>query len=373
MRRSPPKIRSQQQQHHKAANHSQQHDYCQLPSTSDSNFVAARSNIYETINSSIHVGLPNSSVSQKTRDNRQLNRLVSSSTSKLDDHPAKQQQQDHDQRSLKLNGCQTSDNQLDKLMLDYDDVVEKNDENSSTYYNNSFRRRDQNAPPPPPLTSPTRHNYIAKLATNIPSSDVLQTKMEDTSNQYSEIIQKQQQQQQQDSSNRYGHYQVPSASFATYSKVPSVNDEVNQLIETKRKRTLLLLRAKEAPRASFEQNSSIEEQSPLMDQNGDGDDEERADTCSPTVLSEYENLNLTNHINTNNDNDGIDSAKVNLIDGIEEKKVEEKLIPQTQADQLADIVSPSESQNFNTLSLVSDVLEDFSQDDNSLVQQLSRG
>lgn len=151
-----------------------------------------------------------------------------------------------------------------------------------------------------------------------------------------------------------------------------IEEELDQMIESKRKRTLLLLRAKEAPRASIELTSPAEEEPDCLHLLGV---EGRA--RSPAVLSDYENVgdgssqDELQHdsvlANASTDPDVVDRTdQTDLVGGA--TQVQQR----SSGDQLS-FVSPSESQNFNTLSIVSDILGDLSQEESSLVQQLSRG
>lgn len=151
-----------------------------------------------------------------------------------------------------------------------------------------------------------------------------------------------------------------------------IEEELDQMIESKRKRTLLLLRAREAPRASIEITSPADEEPDclhLLDVDG------RA--RSPAVLSDYENVGAGSSqyelqhdsvlANASTDPEGMDGTdQTGLVDGATQRQ-------QRFSEEQLSFVSPSESQNFNTLSIVSDVLGDLSQEESSLVQQLSRG
>lgn len=146
-----------------------------------------------------------------------------------------------------------------------------------------------------------------------------------------------------------GHYQVPSQSKLT---APTVNDELNQLIETKRKRTLMMLKSKEAPKASFELTSPLEPELPSLERETSHHltpDDPSDQHLPPSDASHYENLHLDGH-----------------EPDIEAPGDDQQVIVVTNNS----VVSPSESQNFQTLSLVSDGLGDLSQEENSLVQQL---
>ena len=130
------------------------------------------------------------------------------------------------------------------------------------------------------------------------------------------------------------HYQVP-ISAAT------VSEELNQLIEAKRKRTLMLLRAKEAPRASFELTSPLDSEaagSVEMAMPGGGPEQDAS-----SIVSHYEN-----------------------VGGAGDLRPEQH---QVVAQVPNEVMSPSDSTTLNTLSIVSDALGELSQE-NSLVQQL---
>lgn len=150
------------------------------------------------------------------------------------------------------------------------------------------------------------------------------------------------------------HYQVPVA--------PNDDAELNQLIETRRKRTLMLLRAKEAPKASVELTSPDGPDAPdLAPAPEPGRPGSGSGARSPTSASHYENLSLAQREAA--------EAHEQQVAAPASKPEELQVAGSTQPE--ADLVtSPSESQNCNTLSLVSDVLGDLSQEDNSLVQQL---
>lgn len=171
------------------------------------------------------------------------------------------------------------------------------------------------------------------------------------------------------------HYQVPnnakntkdSGSVQQLPTAALVSEEMNQLMETKRMRTLEMLRSKEAPKASFELTSPVIE---------------RYDDLAGLALitnhaQDQSNYSLTKEQGTRDILGSPDSHQTNASyyenagnhDSTNEK--------QQQQEQSADrepsgesLMSPSESQNFNTLSLVSDVLGDLSHEENSLVQQV---
>lgn len=267
---------------------------------------------------------------------------------------------------------------------------------------------------------------------------------------------------------QHHHYQVPQHSSRSLSATPydigtkhpitPLNEELNQLVEAKRKKTLMLLRTKEAPRASIELTSQaddpmLESQPSLSPSQSNEIDvkplsstsisdlnngatnrvaqgpatEGVSRTVSP-VASDYDNL--SNHINqlkleqrqqqqfvdmpaccdntstaahdeAGEGNNGVDAKhdKIGDDDNVRAlndmfKRKESKTSPEDKKSATKldadnpdnfsswmvethnnkdELVSPSESsQNFNTLSLVSDILGDLSQEDNSLVQQLSR-
>lgn len=161
------------------------------------------------------------------------------------------------------------------------------------------------------------------------------------------------------------HYQVPT--YSTIQRVPTplrgfVSDEMENLIETKRKRTLLLLRLKEAPRASIEFTSPTTDDDMML---GQGEGQGLTSTSPMTVLSDYENLN----------NDEDDATRPLMDQPLATETVWPEILETASqpGEGVAVDISPSEtSQNFNTLSLTSDLL-DLSQEENSLVQQLSKG
>lgn len=342
----------------------------------------ARFNIYETIDSPVK-RIP-------------LNRLSSSSTSKLDD-PEESKRLLVDV-PMTIQTGQRSENQLNKLPNLHDD--EDPQENQvSLNCDQLFRRRYQ--------------NDSNKFANNQKSSNLRSSTADHSisTNPYSEILTPttpvptsssaiEEGTLNNTASDGFGHYQVPSMNAnATYSAVihhnhsiisrgaPNVNDEVNQIIETKRKKTLLLLKSKEAPKASFEITSPVEETSslqlsppqlPLQSLLSSSSTalfpktaliEQR--TSSPTALSDYENVNT----NTNNlDNEEPYHQKNRSLDKLD-REVSLDIDQTTTKDcqENSSVVSPSESQNFNTLSIVSDILGDLSQEDHSIVNQLSQG
>lgn len=161
-----------------------------------------------------------------------------------------------------------------------------------------------------------------------------------------------------------GHYQVPLGPQAA-----SLQDELDHLIESKRKRTLMLLRAREAPRASIELTSPIEEtpqattDHPTMLNSADSIErlEDEAQRCRSPALSDYENLHAANRCST-----PTATATTN-----HSPPVDGDVCVQIMANNKGQsVISPSESQNFNTLSQASDILGDLSQEENSIVQQL---
>lgn len=234
------------------------------------------------------------------------------------------------------------------------------------------------------------------------------------------------------------HYQVPQPQARSLTSTPyhtvtsaitPLNEELNQLIEAKRKRTLMLLRAKEAPRASVELTSQTDDPSshslepppqpslttgvndlascpseairvvspaasdydnlsdhikqqqqfvdfvsrsdepssdPLatVDDDSGGDDQLEAVRNTDKIDVEDDNVRALNSLFVNRRKQSPDDKSEHADSG-----PNEIVSPTRDVD---DVISPSESQNFNTLSLVSDILGDFSQDDNSLVQQLSQ-
>lgn len=164
------------------------------------------------------------------------------------------------------------------------------------------------------------------------------------------------------------HYQVPSTASNRVkgNDSESVQDEMSrQLIEIKRKRTLKLLKAKEAPRASIEVTSPL----------GEDDGETLA------VLSYYENMS-----------DNVGDSNRSLASPIELKPEspspppdhfsaevtahaddEGQAVAEGSSQAKSFVISPSESQNLNTLSLISDIQGDLTQEGDSIVQQSSKG
>lgn len=142
-----------------------------------------------------------------------------------------------------------------------------------------------------------------------------------------------------------------------------VDMEMSQLIEHKRKRTLMLLRSKEAPKASIELTSPITDPDldPISDSQSTGakQPEERK---SPACVSYYENA----------DGSAMDdqAKQIALISTFGQQQERPSSGNSTSKETTRDEgVNNEES---NTLSLVSDILGDLSQEGNSLVQQLSR-
>lgn len=257
--------------------------------------LVTRANIYETIDSPIKI----------------LNRLISSSTSRLETCLDSATLEPFLSNSTKPISC--SSQQLANWRLE---------PNSNQQQPSTSRRRHLNATP---LTTQTE-------ASNQTS----------TTNHYSEIHSTPVSPADQLEA---GHYQVPASVFSQ----PNVEDQISHLIEHKRKKTLLLLRSKEAPRASIEQ--TVDDLPICNEEDELTTDSARPNTCSPTNISEYENLN------------------VGRLDDDDRAVYNSQQVGQAEID----VISPSESQNFNTLSIVSDILGDLSQEENSLVQQLSRG
>lgn len=346
----------------------------------------ARFNIYETIDTP----------TKRTV----LNRLSSSSTSKLDDL-------EESKRLIVDHAGQSSENQLNKLSQNRQNNYDHENQ-SSMNCDQLFRRRYLND-----------INKFANSSNNNQTSFNLRSATANQSistNPYSEILTPTTPVPSSSSGvvegggvsisnytpDGLGHYQVPPTNTnTTYAAVihhhaspigaPSVNDEVSQIIETRRKRTLLLLKSKEAPKASFEITSPIEEtgllppppppplplqppQRQLLSSttllNETAPIEQRP--ISPTVLSDYENLNTNLNLDDNNDAEpqlrhhrSLDKLYQDISQDIDQtaKDCEEE----------QSVVSPSESQNFNTLSIVSDILGDLSQEDHSIVNQLSQG
>lgn len=154
-------------------------------------------------------------------------------------------------------------------------------------------------------------------------------------------------------------YQVP-----TSSRAPTINDEINGLIEQKRTQTLELLRDKEAPRANTELASSLDL---IEDQPESGGGAER---FVPSQASQYENVDLAGTATVGTDAD----QSVPRDEVVADKPMMTRTTSQTRQmtdDEDAAVLSPSESsQNLNTLSLASEILDLSNQEENSLVQQL---
>lgn len=343
-----------------------------------------RFNIYETIDTPVKRNV--------------LNRLSSSSTSKLNDL-------EESKRLIVDHAGQSSENQLNKLSQNRHDYDHENQ--SSMNCDQLFRRRYLND------NNKFANNNNNQKSSNLRSATANQSI---STNPYSEILTPTTPVPSSSSGVVEGgvsisnytpdglsHYQVPPTNTnTTYAAVihhhhhhhasptgaPSVNDEVGQIIETRRKRTLLLLKSKEAPKASFEITSPIEETGflpppsppPLALQppqqlsssttllTETAPFEQRP--ISPTVLSDYENVNTNLNLDDNND---VELLRHRSLDKLDQDISQD--IDQTAKDceEEQSVVSPSESQNFNTLSIVSDILGDLSQEDHSIVNQLSQG
>lgn len=212
------------------------------------------------------------------------------------------------------------------------------------------------------------------------------------------------------------YYQVPSSPSAIYATVhgnrqhqihmsphqSTVKDEMNQLIDSKRKKTLLLLKAKEAPRASFELTSPTEEETTTSSNSVNANQLERShssSTLESPVMSDYENLYLSRNDVDTLKAEPVDSRENTISNNKKKKKKKEtasdckRVVPPSTSSRVdlrggksdacesvpnieedaESIATPSELQNLNTLSIVSDILGDLSHEENSLVQQLSRG
>lgn len=345
--------------------------------------IGARSNIYESIRS------PNSFVSSitNTANNRRLNRLSSASTSKLADASG-MHNPDETRRLL----IQSSDNQLDKSYLKSaatGDFVSDHDfasiaRNCDNPHDKASRRRYPN----------DDHQQLLHTTTDYTTNNL--DLCDRSNNLYSEILLTTHPTTPvplEQTTQLVDHYRVPSttaqanstptdttAIYATTSS--ALNDEVNHLIEAKRKRTLLLLRAKEAPRASVELTSPIDDVlrrqmqlnslalAPLDHQRTIG-------ACSP-IVSEYENISITEmQRGLNEDHLAQTTKQTSSPHPIEAEhdgaNIEHHHDNPDTSGEATSLVSPSESQNLNTLSLTSDLLGDLSQEESSLVQQLSQG
>lgn len=137
--------------------------------------------------------------------------------------------------------------------------------------------------------------------------------------------------------------------------MPTINDEINGLIEQKRTQTLELLRDKEAPKANTELASSLDLIEELTES---GTPVER---CPPSQASHYENVggNLE------------EAQDPSAIEG--ELQAGQSSIANKSQDDDDQVLSPSDSShNLNTLSLASEILDLSNREENSLVQQLGR-
>lgn len=158
---------------------------------------------------------------------------------------------------------------------------------------------------------------------------------------------------------------------AGHSTSSLLNEERNQLIETKRKRTLMLLKAKEAPMASIEITSPIEEVAVIVDI--EPQVAQQAEQLSPASgVSDYENLNLSSKIDppVATGSSEVVELEAAAAENINQEQQQQQEAPSDPIGDASGVISPSESQNFNTLSITSDILGDLSQEENSLVQQL---
>lgn len=286
------------------------------------------------------------------------------------------------------------------------------------FYNNiiSTDRRGQTLPPGGSMTRETQvSNLCLQTCTNNPHSDMPFTQQSSTPRaaKNNNSCCRRMHHKMEDI-----HYQVPQQHYArSLSATPynnncnsvnqltssnqyigPLNEELNQLIETKRKRTLMLLMAKEAPRACIEPTSQADEPTlptaPPASSSSSSESSE-IDHLPPSVsvndlthsagtrimspiASDYDNL--SHHISQQQQQQEkfVDMDTSTPLGGDKLGQDHHQDGGLVSPDKLSNIehedeivVSPSESQNFNTLSLVSDILGDYSQEDNSLVQQLS--
>lgn len=338
--------------------------------------LLTRLNVYETIDSG--------TVRANDKSNsKSLDRQPSLPARRIDLKDQRDQENDDDElhQPLLLTG-----NQHQLSSCTQDDEEEEEEE---------LRRRHPNANKPAitqhdnPTSEPSNHNNTANLYSEIQplTSSTVPTqlpKMNCTTQDY---------------------YQTPA--YATVHRSPPsptiLDDELGQLIETKRKRTLLLLKAKEAPRASFEQTSPSDETAPpesLSDMPKrpgevtppqDHGEHYQSDSRPISPMSDYENLVLVDNrpdscpielravpdrisgVSQVNDSSGDERHPTNVTNMELDHGANNDDNHQQQQPSGSPIVSPSESQNFNTLSIVSDTFGDSSQEESLLVNQLSRG
>lgn len=170
---------------------------------------------------------------------------------------------------------------------------------------------------------------------------------------------------------QYDHDQLDAIYSAPATPRSFVEEEMRQTIDAKRKRTLKLLMRKEAPRASIEQTSSIEDQptssaASITSSSNDGDAILRPSSRNTQTKSPVSNSSSVY--------DNIQRQPPETLPLLEAEP-QDLQQQQQQQQQLDDSIinSPSESANLNTLSIVSDVLADVANEDHSVVHALERG
>lgn len=173
-----------------------------------------------------------------------------------------------------------------------------------------------------------------------------------------------------------------------------VDTEISQSIEWKKRRMLMLLQSREAPKASFELTSPITDQEPIIHDDQSLAVGEGRRNISPACVSYYDNVNQSNSSSLIDKLHKVALEQNNIINDYEkENESEERLdreamtTNRTKVEKIntndsdndegghntvTDEIGPSGGDEANTLSLVSDILGDLSQEGNSLVQQLSR-
>lgn len=147
-----------------------------------------------------------------------------------------------------------------------------------------------------------------------------------------------------------------------------VDMEMNQLIELKRKRTMTLLRSKEAPKASFELTSPTGNSDTILDDLSISEEDFSGDARSAGCVSYYENADSSSVM------ERLNQIALSLQSSRPKSPVDLKQHyseGSSDQDKLEGGIT-SGTDEANTLSIVSDILGDLSQEGNSLIQQLSR-
>lgn len=152
------------------------------------------------------------------------------------------------------------------------------------------------------------------------------------------------------------HYKVPAACATTPTPL---NEEFNQVIERERERTLQILRARQAPRASLVELGRAADpnrtgpQPPHHNDDGRDNPDGSHGTVSPAPLSDYDNLSAA----TDDGGSPADSASApNAAD--------------TEQLSASNSITGPPSTYLNTLSLASDPLDGLTHEDYSIVNQL---